>query len=110
MSKPSRKRLPRHALEPQAFRVAIDLYVGELLAEDRYEGWGEERRAQLKELYLSLLSALGALYEERKEFELGIEALSRVVGEEPTHEGAHGRLMRLYALLGRRREALSPRS
>jgi predicted ATPase len=87
--------------------VAIDLYAGELLPEDRYEGWVEERRAQLKELYLSLLSALGALYEERKEFEMGIEALSRVVGEEPTHEGAHGGLMRLYALLGRRREALS---
>src|SRR5919112_1830574 len=99
-----------HAMEPAAFRAAIDLYAGELLPEDRYEGWVEERRAQLKELYLSLLSALGARYEERKEFELGIEALSRVVGEEPAHEGAHGVLMRLYALLGRRREALSQRS
>jgi two-component SAPR family response regulator len=39
MSKPSRKRLSRHgALELQAFRVAMDLYAGELLPEDRYEG------------------------------------------------------------------------
>jgi len=67
----------------------------------------EERRGQLRELYLTLLSALGALYEERKEFGLGIEALSRVVGEDGTHEVAHLGLMRLYALLGRRREALS---
>ena len=48
-------------LEPAAFRAAIDLYAGELLPEDRYEGWVEQRRAQLKELYLSLLSTLGAL-------------------------------------------------
>jgi DNA-binding SARP family transcriptional activator len=33
--------------------------------------------------------------------------LSRIVGEEPTHEGAHVGIMRLYALSGRRREALS---
>jgi predicted ATPase/DNA-binding SARP family transcriptional activator/DNA-binding CsgD family transcriptional regulator/Tfp pilus assembly protein PilF len=97
----------RRAMEPQAFRAAIDLYAGELLPQDRYEGWVEERRAQLKELYLSLLSTLGALYEERKEFGEAIEALSRVVAEEQTHERAHLGIMRLYALLGRRREALS---
>ena len=77
------------------------------MPEDRYEGRVEQRRAQLKELYLSLLSTLGALYEERKEFGEAIEALSRVVAKEPTHERAHLGLMRLYALLGRRREALS---
>jgi tetratricopeptide (TPR) repeat protein len=60
----------------------------------------------LRELYLSLLLKLAALYEERKEFELGIEALERVVAQEPTHEGAYVGLMRLYAPLGRRREAL----
>jgi DNA-binding SARP family transcriptional activator/DNA-binding CsgD family transcriptional regulator len=89
----------RHApLEPAAFGAAIDLYAGELLPEDRYEPWVEERRSEQRELYLSLLLALGALYEERKEFELGIEALGRVVTEEPTHEGARVGLMRSYAL------------
>jgi predicted ATPase/DNA-binding SARP family transcriptional activator/DNA-binding CsgD family transcriptional regulator len=96
----------RRALEPAAYRAAIDLYSGELLPQDRYEGWAEERRAQLRGLYLSLLIELAALYKERKEFELGIEALSKVVAEEPTHEGTHLELMRLYALSGRRREAL----
>src|SRR5215204_2749501 len=97
----------RRALKPTAFRAAIDLYTGELLPQDRYEGWVEERRAQLKELYLTLLLELGALYEERKEFGLGIEALSRVVAQDATHEGARLGLMRLHAPLGRRREALS---
>src|SRR5215203_888951 len=96
----------RHALEPAAFRAAIDLYAGELLPEDRYEPWVQERRAQLKELCLSLLLELGAVYEEREEFGEAIEALGRVVAEDPTHEGAHVGLIRLYALLGRRREAL----
>jgi predicted ATPase len=77
------------------------------LPEDRYEPWVEERRTQLKELYLSLLFELAALYEERGE-EIGeaIEALERVVTQEPAHEGAHVGLMRLYAVSGSRREAL----
>jgi predicted ATPase/DNA-binding SARP family transcriptional activator/DNA-binding CsgD family transcriptional regulator len=97
----------RHAMEPQAFRAAIDLYAGELLPEDRYEPWVEQRRAQLRELYLSLLLELGALLEERREFGEAIDVLGRIVAEEPTHEGAHVGIMRLHALSGRRREALS---
>src|SRR5919112_3624484 len=46
----------RHAFpEPAAFRAAIDLYTGELLPQDRYEPWVEQRRAELRGLYLSLL-------------------------------------------------------
>ena len=67
----------RHSGEPQAFGAAIDLYAGELLPEDRYEAWPEERRAQLEELHLSLLAELAALYEERGEYETAIEALGR---------------------------------
>src|SRR5215208_3510106 len=58
----------RHGQDPGAYRTAIDLYAGELLPEDRYEVWLEERRAHLRELYLSLLLELSALYEEREEF------------------------------------------
>jgi predicted ATPase/DNA-binding SARP family transcriptional activator/DNA-binding NarL/FixJ family response regulator len=96
----------RHAMESAAIRAAIDLYTGELLPEDRYEPWVEERRAHLREVHLSLLLELAALYEERGEFGEAIEALRRMVTEEPIHEGAHVCLMRLYAQLGRRREAL----
>src|SRR5215211_5425838 len=39
----------RHVLEPAAYRAAIELYSGELLPQDRYERWAEERRAQLRE-------------------------------------------------------------
>ncbi len=98
--------MARQAKEPQAFRAAIDLYAGELVPRDRYEPWAEERRAQLRDLYLSLLTELAALHEERGEYAAAVESLRRVVAEERTEEGAHVGLMRLYALSGRRREAL----
>jgi predicted ATPase/DNA-binding SARP family transcriptional activator/DNA-binding CsgD family transcriptional regulator len=96
----------RHALEPSAYRAAVDLYSGELLPQDRYEAWAEERRSQLREVYLSLLLDMAGFYEERRQFGEAIEALGRVVAEDPPHEGAHVGLIRLYALSGRRREAL----
>jgi predicted ATPase/DNA-binding SARP family transcriptional activator/DNA-binding CsgD family transcriptional regulator len=96
----------RHAREPAAYRAAIALYAGELLPEERYEAWAEERRAQLRGAYLSLLVELARVYEERKEFGRAIETLSKVVAEEPTREEAQVGLMRMYALSGRRREAL----
>jgi predicted ATPase/DNA-binding SARP family transcriptional activator/DNA-binding CsgD family transcriptional regulator len=98
--------MAHHALEPAAFRAAIDLYSGELLPEDRYEPWVEEKRAELREVYLSLLLELAGLYEERGQFGEAIETLRGVVAVEPTDEGAHVGLMRLYALSGRREEAL----
>jgi DNA-binding SARP family transcriptional activator len=96
----------RHSLEPAAYRAAIDLYSGELLPQDRYEAWAEQRRAELRGLYLWLLVDLASVCEGRRELGEAIEALGRAVAEDPTHEGAHVGLMRLYALLGRRREAL----
>lgn len=92
--------MARHALEAAAYRAAIDLYSGEFLPQDRFEPWVERRRAELRGLYLSLLVELSGLYEERREYGSAIEALSRVVAEKPTHEGAHVGLMRLYALSG----------
>jgi hypothetical protein len=55
----------RHAREPADYRAAIELYAGELLPQERYEVWAEERRAQLRGAYLSLLVELAGVYEER---------------------------------------------
>ncbi len=56
--------MARHAHEPAAYRAALDLYSGELLPQDRYEPWVEQRQAGLRGLYLSLLVELAGLYEE----------------------------------------------
>ena len=96
----------RRAREPAAYRVALELYA-ELLPGDPYEGWAEGRREGLRQLSLSLLVELSGLHEERGEYAPAIEALRRAVAEEPTYEEAHLGLMRLYALSGRREEALA---
>jgi predicted ATPase/DNA-binding SARP family transcriptional activator/DNA-binding CsgD family transcriptional regulator len=97
----------RRTREPAAYRAALGLYAGELLPDDRYEDWAEERRGELRRTFLSAQIELSGLYEERGEYERGVEALQGFLAEEPADEDAHVRLMRLYAYSGRRQEALS---
>jgi DNA-binding SARP family transcriptional activator len=96
----------RRVRDPAAHRAAIELYAGDLLPEDRYEDWAEERRAELRGTYLDLLVGLAGLHEERGDYDSAAEALRRVVSEESTRVEAHAGLMRLHALSGRRAEAL----
>jgi predicted ATPase/DNA-binding SARP family transcriptional activator/DNA-binding CsgD family transcriptional regulator len=97
----------RRSRDPSAYRAAIELYAGELLPDDRYEEWAENRRGQLRRLYFELLVELSGMYEERGEYGLAAEKLQRALPEEPTNEEAHAGLMRLYAHSGRRGEALT---
>ena len=97
----------RHGRDPRAYRAAIGLYTGELLPEDLYEEWTQERRVGLLRLYRALLLELAILHEERGEYGAAIGVAERVVSEEPTNEEAHLRLVRLHALAGRRGEALA---
>src|SRR5215204_1299184 len=99
----------RRSKDPAAYRVAIELYSGELLPEDRYEEWAESRRQELRQTFLSLTVELARLYEERRAEEdlaQAVQTLQRVLVEELTNEEAHVGLMRLYALSGRSEEAL----
>src|SRR5215207_3346907 len=57
-------RSARRSREPALYRVALDLYTGELLPTDRYEEWAEEPRRRLQQRYLSLLLGLAHLHEE----------------------------------------------
>ena len=97
----------RRLQDRAAYRMALELYAGELLPEDRYEEWVEELRMRLQEVNLSLLLGLARLHEEHADYDSAIEALRSVVAEEPTREEAHVGLMRLYALSGSRAEALA---
>src|SRR3712207_4993842 len=54
----------RRSREPGAYRAALELYGGELLPEDRYEEWAQERRGELGKTYLALLIELAAILEE----------------------------------------------
>jgi predicted ATPase/DNA-binding SARP family transcriptional activator len=99
----------RRSKDPAAYRVAIELYSGELLPEDRYEEWAESRRGELRRRFLTLLVELAGLYGERgteEDLASVVQALQWVLAEEPTNEEVHVGLMRLYALSGRQGEAL----
>ena len=77
-----------------------------LLPGDHKEAWTQNRREELRRLYLTLLLDLATLYEGREEYERGIRVLRRALSEDPSREETHAALMRLYALCGRRREAV----
>ena len=97
----------RRGQDPAAYRAALDLYAGDLLPEDRYEEWAEDRRQELRGTFLSLLIELATVHEERGEYRQGVEALRRAVAKGPILEEAHADLIRLHALLGQRGEALA---
>ena len=99
----------RRVQDPAAYQATLDLYAGDLVPEDRYEDWTEERRAELRSLYLALLIELAGLYEERGEFGLAVEALDSVAKCEPLHEEAYAGPMRLHSLSDRWEEALLDR-
>jgi predicted ATPase/DNA-binding SARP family transcriptional activator/DNA-binding CsgD family transcriptional regulator len=97
----------RRARDPAAYRTSIELYAGDLLPEDRYEEWAEGRREELRKMYVDLLVEMASLYEGRGEWEPAIEALRRVIAEEPVLEDAYVGLMRLYAFSGLSGQALA---
>src|SRR5215217_1534819 len=90
----------------RAYHAAIELYAGDLLPEDRYEDWAADRREELREEYGGLLVELARLHEARDEHVPAIDALRRLVANDPAHEEARRGLMRLYALAGQRHQAL----
>ncbi|MEZ4571344.1 MAG: BTAD domain-containing putative transcriptional regulator [Thermomicrobiales bacterium] len=92
--------------DPGRFYETLDLYRGDLLPDDLYEDWAAERRIALHEQYLSLLDRLARLHVARREATPAIDALRRIVAIEPDRERAHRQLMELYALTGRRQQAL----
>jgi DNA-binding SARP family transcriptional activator len=96
----------RRATELDAYRQAIDAYRGELLPDDRYDEWAVSARRELHLEFLAGLTEMAALLEARGEVEAAIATVRRLVAEEPTDEEGHAGLMRLYALAGRRADAL----
>ncbi|MFL5827482.1 MAG: ATP-binding protein [Thermoleophilaceae bacterium] len=87
--------------------AAVELYAGELLPEDRYEDWSAERREALREHYIALLLELAGLERASGDTQAAVGWLQRALIEAPLHEEAHRELMTLFALGGRRQQALA---
>lgn len=92
--------------ELSAGEEALNLYEGDLLAEDLYEDWAAARREQLRNAYHDLLARLANLHEQRNEIERAIGKLRTLTASDAANEKTHRQLMRLYALSGNKSQAL----
>jgi predicted ATPase len=86
----------RHLRTPAAYRAALRLYGGELLPENRYDDWAEERRAELTDLAAELAdgAAPGSADPAR---------LAPLPADASSFVGRERELAELKALLGRSR-------
>jgi DNA-binding SARP family transcriptional activator len=96
----------RRAADPEAYEQAIALYREGLLPDDRYEEWAIGRRDELHLEFLSIVEELAPLLESRGEIAGAARAVGLLIAADPLVEEGHIRLMRLYALAGRRGDAL----
>jgi DNA-binding response OmpR family regulator len=89
-----------------AFATGPALYKGDYLAEDTGADWAAARRAQLREDWLTVLSAMAELHGERGERGAQETLLRTVLRLDPYRERNYRALMTLLAEQGRRAEAL----
>ncbi|MDX1687016.1 MAG: AAA family ATPase [Candidatus Promineifilaceae bacterium] len=85
---------------------ALKLYDGDLLPDERYAEWTFTHRDQLRRYYRETILALAAHLREDEAYDGAIELLSSFLADEPVDEPAHRELIRVYALAGRRHDAL----
>jgi DNA-binding SARP family transcriptional activator len=96
----------RRANEIEEYARALDMYRGDLLPDDRYDEWAIGPRRDLRNEFLSGLTELVALLEARGEIGAALDAARRLVATEPAREESNALLIRLYALIGRRADAV----
>jgi predicted ATPase/DNA-binding SARP family transcriptional activator len=92
--------------DPAACQAALDLYAGDLLPEDRYAEWTQQPREHLRQVYRDLLACQAQWFEARRDDTRAIEAYNRLISVDRLNEDAHTGLMRLYALCGKKAQAM----
>ena len=85
---------------------ALALYTGDFLQGEDAGEWCLPIRAQLRQLHLRGLYALGQAYESRGRFTDAAETYARVLARDPFHEPAARQLMLCRARLGDRSASL----
>ncbi len=90
----------------RAYAVAVDLYSGEFLAEDRYSSWTEDSRYAYQSHYLEALHQLARSYVERKDFPAAIALCQRALMIDACDESAHQLLIVSYMSQGLRHLAV----
>lgn len=80
--------------------TAVSLYAGDLLPTDLYAEWASLPREHYRQLYLDVLTALAAQYEQTGAFSEAAQMLRLAIEKDPALESAHRALMRIFARRG----------
>jgi DNA-binding SARP family transcriptional activator len=94
------------AAEAGDLKAAVELYGGDLLPEDRFEPWTEERRDQLHAWFARRLLERARELEAAGDARAAAGALERLAAIDPLSEEAAIGVMRAHALAGQRHLAL----
>jgi non-specific serine/threonine protein kinase len=87
-------------------RAALDLYNGDLLADENAGDWHLEQRDRLRRVFTDGLSALGEHLVATGSYSDAVDVYRRLVRADPWDEPAHRQLMSALARAGQRGEAL----
>lgn len=99
-------RSARGAERPALLKDALALYRGDLLPEDAYEEWTIARRDSLRRAAIDALLQLASANRQRGAYDEALTALQRLLQIDPIDEQGQRELMLVYALTGRRKDAL----
>src|SRR2546427_3954930 len=92
--------------DQSALISALQLYNGDLLPDDRYAEWALSSRERLRRGQREARLTLAAHARDAREYTRAISLLTPLLAQDPADEQVHRELMHLYALEGRRHEAL----
>ncbi|OPY84210.1 MAG: Bacterial transcriptional activator domain protein [Syntrophorhabdus sp. PtaU1.Bin153] len=88
------------------YNEALDLYKGDFLSEELYTSWIDEKRNELRRLYVHLLYKIADIQERRGTSRISIDCYKKIIEIDPLSEQVYRRLMTLYANRGKRTEAI----
>jgi DNA-binding SARP family transcriptional activator len=88
------------------YEKACNLYTGPFLSEDIYVDWSSPRREELSKIYISMCNTLAKYCMQQKQYEDATKWTAAILRENRCDEAAHQQLMQIYAVQGRRCEAL----
>jgi len=89
-----------------AYQSACDLYLGDFLAEDRYDAWAIPQRRTFQNEYRDLLIGLAEAYARAGRYAEAIRATQDALEVDPLLESAYRQLMRYHYCAGDKGQAL----
>ncbi len=95
----------REAAVPE-FEAAANLYHGDFMEEEAYDGWASSQREHYKEIYLVMLDRISKVYSLNGKPDRAVGLCENILARDNCREDIHRRLMLCYYRLGKRDKAL----